>query len=80
MLVGAVSGLLAGFLTYAGINGTLGGVPFRVMWLSSADFKIPVDAWWWGLLIGAGTALIGSLIPALSARNVKPAEVFAKAA
>jgi putative ABC transport system permease protein len=80
LLVGGISGLLAGVLTLVGINGGLGGVPFRVMWLSNADFKIPVDALWWGITIGAGTALLGSIIPAWSARTVKPAEVFAKVA
>jgi ABC-type lipoprotein release transport system permease subunit len=41
---------------------------------------IPLDALWWGVAVGAGTALVGSLLPAWSASRVKPAEVFAKVA
>ena len=43
-------------------------------------FNVYLDALWWGLLIGAGTALRGSILPAWSARRVKVAEVFAKIA
>src|SRR5262249_44907973 len=77
VLVGAVSGLLAATITYTVVNYGLGGIPFPIMWMSKADFKIPLDAFWWGLAVGVGTAFAGSIIPAWSARNVKPAEVFA---
>jgi putative ABC transport system permease protein len=44
------------------------------------SFMIPAEAWLWGLSIGAGTALAGSLLPAWSARSVKVSEVFSKIA
>jgi putative ABC transport system permease protein len=80
VLVGGASGLLAAALTLGGVNGLLGGIPFPIMWLSKADFQIPIHALWWGLAIGAGTAFLGSLIPAWSARSIKVSEVFAKVA
>ena len=41
-------------------------------------FKIPLDALWWGPMIGGLTALAGSFAPALAARSVKVSEVFSK--
>ena len=41
---------------------------------------VPADAVWWGIAIGTGTALLGSILPAWTARNVKVAEVFSKVA
>jgi putative ABC transport system permease protein len=80
LLVGGVSGLFAAALTYGGINGLLGGIPFPIIWFSKADFMIPVQALWWGLGIGLLTSFAGSIIPAWSARAVKVSEVFAKVA
>jgi putative ABC transport system permease protein len=79
-LVGGVSGLFAAALTYGGINGLLGGIPFPILWFSKADFMIPVHALWWGLGIGLLASFLGSIIPAWSARSVKVSEVFAKVA
>jgi putative ABC transport system permease protein len=80
LLVGGVSGLLAAGLTIGVINGLLGGIPFPIMWLSKADFQIPLYALWWGVAIGGVTAFAGSIIPARSASSVKVSEVFAKVA
>jgi putative ABC transport system permease protein len=78
LLVGALSGLLSGVLIYALINGTLGGIPFQLAWIGI--WPILADAFWWGILFGTATSFIGSILPALSARNIKVSEVFAKVA
>jgi putative ABC transport system permease protein len=80
LLVGGLSGFLAGLLTERGINGLLGGIPFPILWLSNADFLVPIHALWWGLAIGTTTAFLGSIVPAWSARSVKVSDVFAKVA
>jgi putative ABC transport system permease protein len=80
LLVGGLSGLLAALLTERGINGLLGGIPFPVLWLSKADFLVPIQALWWGPAIGMATAFLGSIIPAWSARTVRVSDVFAKVA
>jgi putative ABC transport system permease protein len=80
LLVGAASGLLAAAITYSGVNFGMGGIPFPILWMSKADFKIPVNAFAWGLGVGVLVGLLGSIIPAWSARNVKPSQVFAKVA
>jgi putative ABC transport system permease protein len=76
MLVGGLSGLLASALTYWLFN-SIGGIPFPVLWIV---FLVPAQALLWGLAIGFGTSLLGSLMPAWSARSVKVSEVFAKVA
>jgi putative ABC transport system permease protein len=78
LLVGSLSGLLSTALTYAVVNYVMGGVNFRIAFFPA--FPIPLEALAWGLIIGAGTALIGSIVPAWSARTVKVSEVFAKVA
>jgi len=78
LLLGAGSGLASAALTYAIVNWYFGGLRFPVAFFDR--FFIPLDALGWGLAIGAAAALAGSLLPAWSARNVKPAEVFAKVA
>jgi putative ABC transport system permease protein len=78
VLVGALSGFLIVALGYAAIQCTIGGIPFQIAWFGI--WPIPADALWWGPLFGAVTSLLGSLIPAWSARNIKVSEVFAKVA
>jgi len=43
-------------------------------------FFVPWHALLWGLAMGFGTSLLGSILPAWSARSVKVSEVFAKVA
>src|SRR5207253_542255 len=74
--VGALSGLLSGTLTYLLIHVLMHGFPFPILWISK--FDVFVDAIWWGLVIGGVTSLVGSLVPAWSARTIKVSEVFAK--
>lgn len=78
LLLGTGAGLLGAGLTYGVINWYLQGLKFPVAFFDR--FMIPDAALWWGPAIGAIAALIGSLLPAWAARNVKPAEVFAKVA
>ncbi len=78
LLVGVLTGVLSTGLTYWLINVVMGGFKFPIAFFPA--FLIPVSALWWGLAIGAGTALAGSLVPAWSARTVKVSEVFSKVA
>ncbi len=78
LLLGAGAGFLSAGLTYAGVNWGLGGISFPIGFL--ARFMIPTAALWWGPAVGGIAALLGSLPPAWSARNVKVAEVFSKVA
>lgn len=78
LILGIVAGMLSVGLTYVGVNHLLGGVKFPIAFFGS--FFIPGAALWWGPAMGAATALMGSIVPAWSARNVTVAEVFAKVA
>lgn len=78
VLVGAASGLIATLGAMAVINGVYDGLPFPIAFFPA--FKVPVAAWAWGIAIGGGTGLLGSFLPALTARSVKVSEVFSKVA
>ena len=76
LLLGAGAGLISAGLTYGGINWGLGGIAFPIGFF--ARFMIPSSALWWGPAIGGLAGLLGSFLPAWSARNVKVADVFSK--
>ncbi len=78
LLIGAGSGLLSVALTYLVVNVWYGGIPFPIAFFPA--FKIPVLAFAWGPLIGGGTALAGSVVPAIFAMWVNVAQVFSKTA
>jgi putative ABC transport system permease protein len=78
LLIGCLSGLLSGWLTRYLVNELMGGISLPIAFFGK--FFVPQAAYWWGLGIGAGTALAGSLAPAWSARSVKVSEVFSKVA
>lgn len=78
VFVGVVSGLVSSGGAYWLINNVAGGIKFPIAFFSS--FFIPQAAIWWGVGIGLLTSFAGSIIPAWSARSVKVADVFAKAA
>jgi putative ABC transport system permease protein len=78
LLLGCGSGLLSVVLSYLFINHVVGGIKFPIAFFPA--FLIPVDALWWGPLIGGATAFVGSIVPAWSARTVKVSEVFSKIA
>src|SRR5262249_25674532 len=64
LLIGVGSGLLSAALSFFLVNSG-GGVKFPIAFFPA--FKIPLDAFWWGVAVGGGTALLGSLLPAWSA-------------
>jgi putative ABC transport system permease protein len=78
LLVGGLSGFVAAGATYVVIDHVLGGLKFPIAFFQV--FIIPAHALWWGPAIGTGAALLGSIIPAWSARTVKVSEVFSKVA
>ena len=68
--IGAISGVLSTMLTYLAVNKAPHSQAFQI-W-------VPDDAFWWGPLVGALTALAGSALPAWSACKVRVSEVFAR--
>ena len=78
ILIGVLSGGLSAVVTYVLLNNVLGGLKFPIAFF--AAFYIPAAALWWGPAIGAGTAFLGAIVPALTARSVRVAEVFSKVA
>ncbi len=78
VLLGVFGGLVSAAATYAVVNHVIGGIPFPIAFFPV--FFIPEDAFWLGLAVGGGSALVGSIIPAWSAQGVKVAEVFSKVA
>ena len=78
ILLGAGAGLLSAALTYGVINWGMGGISFPIGFFDR--FMIPADAFWWGPAVGGLAALLGSFLPAWTARSVKVADVFSKVA
>jgi putative ABC transport system permease protein len=78
LLLGAGAGFVSAALTYGVINWAIGGIPFPIGFFSR--FMIPTAALWWGPAVGGLAALLGSFLPAWTARGVKVAEVFSKVA
>ncbi len=78
LLIGAASGVFSAGVAYLLINKGAGGIPFPIAWFQR--FYIPDQAPLWGLAVGAGTAFVGCIIPAWSARSVRVADVFSKIA
>ncbi len=76
LLIGIASGVVSAGGTWLVVNQVAGGIPFPIAFFPK--FMIPVDAWWWGLAVGGGTAFLGSFIPAWTACRVKVSEVFAR--
>ena len=77
-LLGAGTGLFTAGITYVLVDLVLGGIKFPIAFFPA--FFIPINALAWGFAMGAGTSLVGSVIPAWSASSVKVSEVFAKVA
>jgi putative ABC transport system permease protein len=76
LLLGASSGLLAGSLIYVIANGIYGGIVLP----GSEPFPVPWKAILWGASVGGATALVGSILPAWTARTVQASQVFARMA
>jgi putative ABC transport system permease protein len=76
LFLGATSGLIAGGSIYSIANYFWGGIVMP----GSDPFPVPALAIVWGVLVGGTTALIGSALPAWTARSVRASEVFARVA
>lgn len=74
LLLGVLSGLLAGGVICGGLNWLAGGVRIG----GSEPFPVPLWALLWGAGAGGSAALVGSILPAWTARTVKASEVFAR--
>lgn len=77
LLLGAGAGFLSSAGTYLLVNAT-GGLKFPIAFFPA--FFIPIDALWWGPVIGGLAALLGSIGPTWSACTVKVTDVFSKVA
>lgn len=78
LLIGCISGVVSAIATQFLVNDLIGGISLPIAFFGK--FFINDAAPWWGLGIGAMTALAGSLVPAWSARSVKVSDVFSKIA
>jgi putative ABC transport system permease protein len=76
LAIGAIAGFVSATVAYLLINNVFGGLKFPIAFFPA--FLIPINALWWGLAVGAGTALVGSILPSWTACSVKVSEVFAK--
>ncbi|HEV3385993.1 MAG TPA: ABC transporter permease [Gemmata sp.] len=74
ILVGLMAGEMSTFLAWYMIGG------FKLQLAFFGAFFVPSIVLFYGPLLGAAVAIVGSLGPALTAKNVKVAEVFAKVA
>ncbi len=74
MLVGLMAGAMAAFLSWFGI----GNLKLQIAFFGA--FIVPWEALVYGPVLGVAVSLLGSIGPALSAKNVKVAEVFARVA
>jgi hypothetical protein len=53
-----------------------GGLSLGIAFFSK--FFIPEDALWWGPLVGGVTAMIGAILPSISAYGIKASQVFSR--
>ena len=76
LAIGALAGLVSAVGAYCAHQ-----LRFRRTEVSDRVFPgvfHPDRRLWWGLSVGAGTALVGSILPAWTACRVKVSEIFAK--
>jgi putative ABC transport system permease protein len=74
LLLGTLSGLVAGGLIYWIANTFMGGITMA----GSEPFPVPWQAVLWGASVGGATALVGSALPAWTASSVRASQVFAR--
>lgn len=74
LLVGFLGGGMSALMAY----GLLGNVKFQIMFFGA--FFVPANALVYGPLLGMAVSFAGCIGPALAAKNVKVAEVFARVA
>ncbi|HJZ92513.1 MAG TPA: ABC transporter permease, partial [Gemmataceae bacterium] len=75
LLVGLLSGFMATATAFTMVNAR-GGLSLGIAFFNK--FFIPEDSLWWGPLIGGTTALIGSILPSISAYGIKASQVFSR--
>jgi putative ABC transport system permease protein len=73
VVIGVVGGGLSSTLSFVGLNYVL-----PRLGESGNSLFVPTAALWWGPILGAGTAVLGSIVPAWGACRVRVAEVFAR--
>jgi putative ABC transport system permease protein len=78
LLIGVGAGVLSAAGTYVLVNYVMGGIKFPIGFIPA--FNVPLAALWWGLAVGVGTAVAGSILPAINAQRTNVAQVFAKVA
>src|SRR5262249_29757655 len=78
LLIGLLCGFASAGLSWVFVNEYLGGIKFPIAFFPA--FRISDSALTWVPALGGATALVGSVIPAWSARSVKVSEVFSKVA
>ena len=78
LLLGVLSGFISSGLTFLIVDYYFNGIDIPIGFFPS--FIIPVDALWWGPLVGGLAALLGSIFPAWSACRVKVTDVFSRVA
>ena len=78
VIVGLVSGGIGAIAVWLLVNKVVGGVAIPIGFFGK--FYINDHALWWGPAVGITAAVLGSLVPALSARRVKVTDVFSKIA
>jgi putative ABC transport system permease protein len=79
MLIGVFSGLLGAGLAYTFSSLAAADIlPRTPMTDVLVMFPVQTSSLLWGSLLGAAVGLAGSIVPAVSTRNVKVADVFAK--
>jgi putative ABC transport system permease protein len=74
ILVGLLGGGMSSLLAYA----MLGSFKFQIMFFGA--FFVPAKALVYGPALGMAVSLAGSIVPAMTAKDVKVAEVFARVA
>jgi putative ABC transport system permease protein len=74
LLVGFLGGGMSALLAYA----MLGSFKFQIMFFGA--FFVPAKSIPYGMALGMAVSFAGSILPALSAKDVKVAEVFARVA
>jgi putative ABC transport system permease protein len=76
VLLGLIGGLIGACATYFLINKVFGGINLRIAFFDV--FFVPERVFLWGPLVGVSAAVLGSIVPAWMAQQVKVSEVFAK--
>ncbi len=74
MLVGVLGGGMSALMAW----GLLGNIKFQIAFLGA--FFVPINALIYGPALGLAVSFAGSIVPALHAKDVKVAEVFARVA